>query len=449
MPPKPASRRPAIAVLGASGLLSLKFFLFISVFAVNVFYFDQWAFLTPFFRGNPGLRELFLWQHGPPRLGLGLVLVKPLYEITHWNTRVEGFCAGACIFLAMCLALWLKTKLSGGFSYWDVAIPLIFLTLTQYETFLGATNPAYGAIPLLLILVYCLGLLLPNHLVRYLLIVALNFLLIYTGFGFFMGLVTLAAFAYECLRRIHGRSQIPLAHSIVAGLLAAASLASFFVHYRFDPAADCFGHAPWTWYPRFIALTFSAFLGPRTPFTLVTVAGFVGLAVALAFFGMNGLKLLHSPEKKAVPRSERARLIIAVLMGYSMLFTFSAAAGRACLAPEAGQAPRYSTLMIPVYFGIYLFLLMLPPGFLRTVALPLFLLVVAPGGVLWPNDAGKKLADGKRAWAACFLAHGDVRYCDRETGFPIYPNPESIDLQGKLNYLKQHRLSFFYDASQP
>jgi hypothetical protein len=441
-----ASRRATVAVVVAVGALGIKFFYFISAFSVNVLYYDQWDFLTPFFKGNPGLRELFLWQHGPHRLGLGLVFLKPLYEITRWNTRVEALCIGGCVFLAMVLALWLKTKLIGALSYSDVAIPLIFLTLTQYETFLGAADPAYSAIPLVLILVYCLVLLLRNHLARYALMVVLNLLLVYTGFGLFMGFVTLGVFGFECLRRIQGRSQIPLGHSIFGGFLAAASLASFFGHYTFMGAADCFGQAPWTWYPRFMALMFSSFLGPRTPLSLMTLAGFIGLSIVLAMLAVEVLRLLRRPEEKTSWQIERARLVIAVLMTYSTLFVFSTAAGRACLGPETGQAPRYSTLLIPAYFGIYLFLLTLPAGSLRTRALPLFLLVIAPGGVLWPNASGQRLADGKRAWMACFTEHGDARYCDHSTGFPIYPHPERTDLQGKLNYLRQHRLSFFYDS---
>jgi hypothetical protein len=443
------SRRATIAVTVAVGALAIKFFYFIFTFSVNVLYYDQWDFLAPFFKGNPGLRELFLWQHGPHRLGLGLLILKPLYRVTHWNTRVEAFCIGGCIFVAMGLALWLKAKLMAGFSYSDIAIPLIFLTLTQYETFLGASDPAYGAIPLALILAYCMALTWRNHLVRYALIAVLNFFLIYTGFGLFVGLLTLGVFGFECLRRIQGRSQIQLGHSILGGFLAAVSLASFFVHYRFIGAADCFGRAPWTWYPRFAVLMFSAFLGPRTPLPLVTLAGFVGLLVALTMLAIEFWGLCRQPQEKSIWQIECAHLVITVLLGYSVLFVFSTAAGRACLGPELGQAPRYSTLLIPAYFGIYLFLLMLPPGILRMNALRLFLLVITLGGVLWPGASGQRLADGKRAWAACFLEHGDARYCDRSTGFQIHPYPERTDLQGKLNYLRQHRLSFFSDSMRP
>jgi hypothetical protein len=67
-------------------------------------------------------------------------------------------------------------------------MPLIFLNLMQYESLIGTPNPAYRAIPLLLILLYC-----PITPARK--FFWYSFCLIYTGFGLFMGLVTIGVFA--------------------------------------------------------------------------------------------------------------------------------------------------------------------------------------------------------------------------------------------------------------
>jgi hypothetical protein len=51
---------------------------------------DQWDYLTPFFRHNPGFSELFFWQYGH-RQDIGLFLDKFLFPWTRWNTRVDSF----------------------------------------------------------------------------------------------------------------------------------------------------------------------------------------------------------------------------------------------------------------------------------------------------------------------------------------------------------------------
>ena len=441
------SRRAFALVFVAAAALGCKFFYFIYVYAVNVFYYDQWDFLAPFFSGNTDTLGLFLRQHGPPRLGLGLISLKLLYGATHWSTRAEAFMIGISVFVAMILALRLKQELFGGISYTDVAIPLIFLTLTQYETLIGAIDPAYGGFPLLLTVVYCLVLLLRDFRLRYALLVPLNFILIYTGFGFFVGVVTLGVFALDVYRGIRRWSAIPLRYSIAGLAAAVASLAAFFIHYVFMPAVDCFdlpqGH--FVSYPWFVALMFSAFLGPRQPLALVTGAGAIGVLVALLALAIHSYRLLRRSKKHHSPDIDRIHLISAVLLGYSALFAGSAALGRACLGlPNAAQAPRYSTLLIPAYLGVYFSLMLLPSLKFRNLALGLFLAVLLPGGILLPRFSGHVLADGKRAWAACYLRLENIGYCDHQTGFPIYPHPERNGMQAKLDYLKQNRLSFFY-----
>src|SRR5580692_1317619 len=149
---------PAVTVITAFVVLGIRFFTFISDYAVNVLFYDQWDFLSLFFKDNPGLGQLFLYQHGPHREGLGLVVDSFLYPATRWNTRAESFFIGGCIFAAALVALLLKYRLFGRLSYADVAIPLIFLTMAQYEGIIGIPNAAYGGLPLLLILCYCLAL---------------------------------------------------------------------------------------------------------------------------------------------------------------------------------------------------------------------------------------------------------------------------------------------------
>jgi hypothetical protein len=284
-------------------------------------------------------------------------------------------------------------------------------------------------------------LLIGNRALRYGLILLLNFLLIYTGFGLFMGGVTIAVLGLECYWNLRRAVRAPLAQSVGALLIACASLGSFFTHYQFAPAVDCFEfpyHSPVA-YPWFLALLFSAFLGPRRPVLLVTAIGAVVLVAAVVVLIIQGYRSWKSEH-------DRVSLIGFVLLSCSLLFSLNAAIGRVCLGlPDAAQAPRYSTLLIPAYLGIYFYLLSVSRSQVRNFALALFLISILPGGAVIPNYAGHKLADGKRAWAACFLRAHDVSSCDQTTRFTVYPQPEQTGLRQKLEFLEERRLSFFYE----
>jgi hypothetical protein len=306
---------PALTVAAAIGALGARFFLVISKYSVNVFFFDQWDFNNATLFERHTLWEMFRWQHGPHRQGLGALLTWLFEPLFSWNSRAGPFFIGACLFAAMLFALRLKCKLYGPLSHSDVAIPTIFLTLAQFEVMFNAPNPAYSGLPMLMIMLYCLALLRRSRLPSYALVLSLNFLLIYTGYGLLMGAITLGVFLLECYWSWRHMTSVPFAQALAGFGVAAASLASFFVHYQPVTAADCFEipHRHLLQYPRFMALMFSAFVVPR-PFLLssgVTLLGGATILIVLgAVFCLHLLHLLKSPR----PASH---LIGAILVSFS------------------------------------------------------------------------------------------------------------------------------------
>lgn len=457
MPQAPPREGIAVRVWIAlvTALLGYRFFHFIWLNAVNIPFWDQWDFLTSFFAGgHPSPSTLFLWQHGPVREGLGLIADKYLYAATAWNIRAESFFIGGCIFAAMLLALALARRSFGRLSWMDAAIPLIFLTLIQWETMIGTPNPAYSAIPLLLILLYSFALLQPGYLLRYGLLLALDFLLIYTGFGLFMGIVTICVFALECYWRLRGPASVPAAVPWLGLALAAATLGSFFIHYTFSPAADCFTfpHPPFQPYLVFFTVMFANFSGIWIPpdhgwippVAAMRIAGTIPMLVLGVVFLIQVWRLLKSGS------SRRIALVAGSLIAFSGLFALNTAIGRTCLGPGGAFGSRYASLLIPAFLGLYLSVRELLVSFpqvhygaaLRGLAVALLAILVVPGSVVTPTLYGY-WASGKRAWANCYLQTGDIAACDSRTHFQIYPNPATTELKRKLDYLKDRRLSLF------
>ena len=443
---------PGLAVAAVIAALGSRFFLIIWKYSINVFFYDQWSYLTPFFRHQPSLAELFFWQHGEHYEGVGLIADKFLYPLTHWNARVDSFLIGVSIFAAMLLALELKCKLYGPLAYSDVAIPLIFLTLGQYEAVIGTPNPGYSALPLLMMMLYCLALLGRSRLRRYCLVLALNFLLIYTGLGLFMGVVTLEVFLIECYWTWRHMTPVPLAQPLTGLLLAAASLASFFVHYTFVPGVECFQipQHHFLRYAKFTGVMFVGFLVPRPLHVSpgMTVLGGTILLVVITVLGWHLLHLLKGA-------GSDAHLIGTVLLSYGSLFSVTASIGRLCLGFNAAFASRYVTLLIPAFLAIYFYLLSQSWQGKRNFVLALWVLLLLPAAVRKPWEDIRWYSNGKRDWATCYVRTENVSCCDQSANFWVHPYPEQIvdfghgpdlNLQQKLDYLKQHRLNLFYES---
>jgi hypothetical protein len=426
-------------------LLALRFFFVAWKYSVNLFFGDEWDYLNPFFRHQPRLAELFVYEFSPTRGGIGLIADRILFSLTRWNERSETFLVAACIFAAMLAALWLKRKLFGPLTIHDMAIPAMFLTLAQYETLIGIPHPSWRGFPLLMIMLYCLALLQQRTGPKYASLLLLNLLLIYTGYGVFMGVVSLGVFSLECYWSLRGENSIPFVFPFAAWLLAAVSLGSFFIGYSWATGATCFEPQKeklWS-YPWFIAIMFSRMLVRSRGLVFISAVGGLLFVAAIAILIKHLARLAHDGPATA-------SLVGAALISYSLIFAAATAVGRACLGlPEAAQASRYVTLMIPAFLGIYFYLLsMRSAGRTYRWGLLVFVALLLSGAILKKTGDMRFFAEGKRSWAECYRQTESIHGCDEAAHFRIYPNPEQTGLQQKLDYLKERRLNLFADAGK-
>jgi hypothetical protein len=435
---------PYILVFATYLALALRLFRMISQRAVNILFYDQWDFDNATLFEKHSLWEIFRWQHGPHRQGLGGVLSKLLEPSVRWNTRYEDFAIGAVILVSAVLALYLKYRLFGAIRYSDVIIPGFFLTPAQYQTLLAATNPSHGSLPLLLIILYCLTWTLGSYPWKYLCVLVTNFLLIYTGFGIFVGFLTppLIAVDYYC----HARHQTVKyqASSAAALLVSIASMASFFVGYKLEPAADCFSIVPANpiRYAAFMSLMFANVVkGNSLPPLLTLLMGGLLLVAVVICLG-TALARLFRTETNSWTRSA----VISLLLGYCLLFCFNTAYGRQCLGLALAWNSRYVTYVIVGFFGLYLFSLSMPAK-RELLIIALCALALLSSGRMDERDwmGTMWFSNGKRAWRQCYLTRHDIGQCNALTGFQIYPGDDHGQLQRKLDFLEQNHLNLFAD----
>jgi len=439
---------PHFLVLGTYLLLGVRFFNLISQYAVNVLFSDQWDFDNATLFQQHSIWEMFRWEHAPHRQGLGALLQKLIDPWIHWNGRDEAFFVGAIIVIAAVMALLLKVRLYGAVGYSDVIIPLLFLTPLQYETLVVTPNFAHGSLPSLLTVLYCFCWLIRPYHWKYICVLSVNFLLIYTGFGIFMGLVTPALLAldyYGNTRHFPPKYQWGSAAALT---ISIASLASFFVGYKFQSAVDCFSPAPrnpfvYAW---FAALMFASAAGLKIlSLIFATLIGSVAWLVVVVGLLVT-VKRLLAQKSDTWPRDAA----IAALLAYCVVFCLNTAYGRLCLGLAGAGASRYTPYVVLGFFGSYLYALSNQGRNLR-VSLVLALLVfsILSARPLDRKDARELVYFGyaKRVWRQCYLARHDIDECDALTNFQIYPGPNETHLQEKLDFLERNHLNL-YDDSQ-
>ena len=81
-----------------------RWWYYVDAYSVNLLVWDQWDLYDAFFESH-GWLDLFRWQHGPHRQGVGFFLTKLVADLSGWNTRMEAFAIGGVIFLALLGAL--------------------------------------------------------------------------------------------------------------------------------------------------------------------------------------------------------------------------------------------------------------------------------------------------------------------------------------------------------
>ena len=439
---------PPFLVLGACLLLGVRFFRLISQCAVNVLFSDQWDFDDATLFQPHSIWEMFRWQHGPHRQGLGALLQRMIDPWIHWNGRDEALFVGAIIALAAVTALLLKVRLYGAVEYGDVVIPLLFLTPMQYETLVVTPNFAHGSLPSLLAVLYCFCWLIRPYQWKYVCVLFLNFLLIYTGFGIFMGVITPALIAldyYANTRHLASRYQWGTAVALTASI---ASLASFFVGYKFQPAVDCFSAAPrnplvYAW---FAALMFASAAGLKIlSLIFATLVGSIAWLLVVGGLLVTGKRLFA--QKSGTWSRDAA---IAALLAYCVVFCLNTAYGRLCLGLAGAGASRYTPYVVLGFFGSYLYALSNRGRGLRiSLVLVLLAFSMLSARPLDRKDAAdnERFDSGKRAWRECYLVRHDLYECTALTGVQIYPDPERTHLQEKLDFLERNHLNL-YDGSQ-
>jgi hypothetical protein len=414
---------------------------FVDRYAVNMMYWDQWDLYRPFFE-NRGPWGIFSFQVGPHRQGAGFLVTRVLAGLSGWNSRWDAFGVGFLLVAAALAALWLARRCGVRSILSLAAIPLIFFNIHQYEVFVGASNLSHGAMPDLLLMLYCLAWFIRDRRARLVIQGALALPMIFTGFAQMGGVLALVIAVLETAQARRAREaggRAPILWNAAGVILILGAFALFVHGFKFNEI-DVDFRFPYGSLGQcavFDFLMLANFFGlpPHVPGSVLFGAG---VALLLAFCVVwHGLRCWRDGFE-----SRRASVVIFFLSGFTLLYCADTAIGRVHLGLDAAPAAsRYVTLMVPGALAIYLHLATLRVRGAGILGLIMALALVPATTRLSPREweSVRSYSDGRAAWKAAYLATHDEAKATATSHFEIYPH----SVAARLEYLERHHLNLF------
>jgi hypothetical protein len=174
---------------------------------------------------------------------------------------------------------------------------------------------------------------------------------------------------------------------------------------------------------------------------LVIPAVLVGLAL-LFLVCLTGGKMIMKLLRGTM---ESKSIVIATLLGYSLIFCMATAYGRTCMGLGAPKS-RYTTYLVLAFFGLYLAALSVGGKIENRAFISLVLFLAILSSVRLETSAQRSASartEQLRTWKECYLSGGSVEQCDARSGSFIYWTPEPPDLKSKLEFLRRSRLNLY------
>lgn len=407
--------------------LAAFFFWFIARHTIQLIFWDQWDVVERVLTGKIDA-SFFLVTHNEHRIGTGLVVTRLLAGLTSWNNLAETYFIGLIIAASCLLALRLSWLRKGGWSIYDVGIPLIFFSLQQHENLTWGFQIAF-VFPLLWLMLSLVLLASPTK-SRWrdgaLLLISL--LSTYSSFqGMFLPLLIALYYGLGMV----GRKRWSALNGLYLGLQLLIAASYFF---QFNWPARTGETASLLVSVNYSAILISYFLTYHRH------------TILLAVFPLTIVGSLAYLVWQAVKKDGLKNFPLIALFLYGLLFCVSAAYGRAGLGLDQALSSRYTTFLIPLYLGLLLFgqTLEIAPKLKRRLlaVLVVVLLLANVNAARWALRSS--VVEGRAAaWGTCYLLEQDAISCERNTQFQVYPDLVAGQIEARLQLLREHGDNLF------
>ncbi len=421
-------------IAGSYLILSFKLLRFVYSYSENVLFWDQWDIFDQVLKGD-SLFNLFFYQHNEHRMGVSLLITKMLAQLTGWDVRFETIIIGIVIILSSTIALVIKQKITHRLEIYDILIPFLFLNLYQYENLIWGFQIGF-TLPLLFLMTAVLLFASKGSPKTYACLLLLSFVSAYTHLhGLFVSLLIAVYFLIKFQAASENNSTARRKYFIYLAI-SVLVLLSYFVGYHRSRflGAENFNLIEFFQY---IFYQTNSLTGNYNKHLL----GYM-LIPSIAIWAFVSLLISSIRTKNIIYTYPILSLFL-----FSLLFSVMTAYGRIGAGGINGAyTSRYVTLMIPLYLGIYIYLVkflnITIKNALMTFMVVFFVFVSSQNNHFnYTYAAGRKTA--LKNWTTCYKRFENLKYCQAVTAIDIYHSPDAIDLESKLQFLKRNSLSFF------
>lgn len=417
-------------------------------FASNVPFSDQWAFWNVLFDGFQwsDLWHAYQYQHGPHRQGLSFALIVPFYAWSGWNIRVEALINATYLVVAGLLALRLRCKLlSDPLTAWDGIVLMGFWGVLSHETVFVTPNASHSIAPLALLMLWLNAWVAPLQWWRIGVLLLITHALCFTGFG----VSVMPALAFVVLLQLwRGPRHLRMEHAVLLLGMALVTL-HFSIGYEFNAAVDNFDRLQPSMgeYARFFTALMQFFLQRQNS---VNLYGWFGLLYGLTLCVVGVWALLQTASRADSNvfdrRTAQAHFwpVVLLMVGTTLTFAVLTTYGRTLLGLPAAMASRYTVLMLPGFFAVYLVLF----RFRSHNKIPLLLLLLLMVARLNPEyqtskHSGEIFGTIKACWLDAYAETGDFDVASQriDRAFPeVGFQPEWMGTPEQWRYLKAEQL---------
>lgn len=413
-------------------VLLVRLLLFVRAYGVNLLFSDQWGFLTPVLL-NLGAWHSYNYQHGSHRMGLPFLITSYLMKVSNWDVRWEGYFAVATLAVATVVALALKRKLIGPLRFYDVVIPVVFLSPIHYEHTVQTASTSACIFPMLLNLVFVGCIISRNRIMQYGCggFVALN--LLYTGYGIVSAACATAFFSFALCRGLMQRRWGEVAASVLAAGCLVWGFHNYFLDYNWTLGRDSLLPASESWfYLEYISALYAALFQIRDRNFLFL--GGLTLLLSLILFCIFCRRLVRvdHPLHRAI-----CFLTLSSLL-YSLLTTL----GRASEGIVNAQSSRYLMLLLPLLLAWHLCLSRWFSGINASLGN-----CAGAGWVVWTvlhcsflsaeyRYGLNTVHAGKLQWLKAYRENDTVEQINKRANYALHGANDDV-----LNYLRANRLN--------
>ncbi len=409
-------------------LFGYIFFHFIYSYSIRVPYADEWG-LTDVVTDKVR-PQYFFWQNNEHRAGTTFLIIQLLAHATHWNMLYETVTTGILIAIGAILALWLKWRYTKSITYLDCIIPILFFNVYQSENILWGINLNH-VLPAFFLFVALYLFEKPTRTLNNHALLGVALLSAYSSFqGLIVCLIIMGFFLHQY---IYSDRQTRKKTYIIYALGILAIIGSYFVGFydtqHLGPQQLTFSFAL-----QFLSSEINAAIG------ILWNNQFLAILPLTITFLLIVCIVYCTRERKRI----RAYSMVALFF-YSITFLFLILFGRGGLGLGAALTSRYSTYLIPLFFGAYLVGVLYLKGWVKYVALGVYCSFIfltlrnqepyIINAVNWSYNTEK--------WKTCYLRIADIDRCNTISNIQIYNNDNS-EIIDRVNKLKTNHLNFFY-----